>query len=110
MASVKLVNRIPNYSAAARAGLREHLEATAQQALAKAQEKAPVDEGVLRASGFYAMDSDAVATVGFTAEHAIYQELGTEHMPAQPYLVPALEEVAQAFSDGVADVLREATP
>jgi HK97 gp10 family phage protein len=40
------------------------------------------------------------AHVGPCVEYAEYVELGTSRMAAQPFLVPAVEQVGQAYNDG----------
>lgn len=51
-----------------------------------ARDLAPVESGVGR-SGIVARGSVVVST----EQHMIYQEIGTEHLPAQPHLRPAAE-------------------
>lgn len=53
----------------------------------------PVDTGRLRSSITHEVTTDekgVVCFVGSNVEYAIFQELGTRYMPAQPYLRPAL--------------------
>ena len=83
---------------------------------AKAKMKAPVLTGALRNS-IYTETKDGgsggtgtqklpkpsgniVANVGPCVEYAAYVELGTSKMSAQPYLVPAVEEVSSKLNDG----------
>ena len=40
------------------------------------------------------------AYVAVAANYGIYVEMGTRKMGAQPYLIPALEQVGQSFQDG----------
>lgn len=98
---------------------------TAFEAQGRAQNNAPVDTGALRnsiytvtkdSSGFKAAviavesmnqnvrtaeipvpDEDLTAHVGPSVEYAIYQELGTVKMPAQPFLIPAVESLRGAW-------------
>jgi len=59
----------------------------------------PVDTGELRDSK-YIQVSHLMVEVGFDSDHAVYVELGTVHMAAQPYLLPANEvAVQQLLSD-----------
>lgn len=65
----------------------------------RAKRKCPVDTGRLRASvtgTIQREDGEIVGYVGSDVEYAIYVELGTEHMAAQPYLRPAINEVLSA--------------
>lgn len=54
-----------------------------------AQNNAPVNTGELVAS-ISGEVSGTEGRVGALADHAAYVELGTENMPAQPYLRPSL--------------------
>lgn len=55
---------------------------------------------------------DTIYVVGSSVEYAIYQELGTSKMSAQPYLRPAAEAVSARFdtiaeqADGPGDIVR----
>lgn len=94
----------------------------------RAKELAPKDTGALRNSiytvtqredGYAAAQSAAksanpgvttnphptptgkvIANVGPCVDYAEYQEFGTSKMGAQPYLTPAVEEIAQKYNDG----------
>jgi HK97 gp10 family phage protein len=58
-----------------------------------AKRMCPVDTGRLRASINWRMETDSrglLAVIGTNVEYAPYQEFGTRHMPAHPYLRPAL--------------------
>lgn len=57
----------------------------------------PVDTGRLRSSISHDLDRDGRGLVGFVGtnvEYAIFVELGTRFMRAQPYLRPALRAAA----------------
>ncbi len=41
-----------------------------------------------------------IANVGPSVDYAEYQEFGTSRMAAQPYLTPAVEQVAKKYNDG----------
>jgi HK97 gp10 family phage protein len=63
---------------------------------AEAKRRAPVDLGNLQGSIMTEMqtgpgDTVAKGTVGTNVEYAAFQEFGTKHHDAQPYLGPALE-------------------
>ena len=53
---------------------------------------APVDTGFLRGSIAPSRPSLSEADVTASAEYAIYQEVGTYKMAAQPFMRPALDE------------------
>lgn len=79
-----------------------------------AKAAAPVDTGALKNS-IYTVTSDSsdfnggdlppvdapaddqTAYVAVGMSYGIYQELGTSHMPAQPFLIPAAELVRPSF-------------
>jgi len=58
---------------------------------ALAKQLAPVKTGHLRSS-IYAKISEWVAEIGAEATYAMFIELGTRYMQAQPYLYPAIQE------------------
>lgn len=90
----------------------EVIKSVSFQVEAIAKRLAPVDTGALRNS-IYVRFSDSnpsttvtveelpkptnqfSAVIGPSVEYAIYVELGTSFMSAQPYLLPALREVEQ---------------
>lgn len=60
---------------------------------AAAKQLCPVDTGRLRSSITWKLSVDArglYALIGSDVEYAIFQELGTRHSAAHPYLRPAL--------------------
>lgn len=52
---------------------------------------APVDTGRLRSSITHEVDGKESVSIGSDVEYAIYQEMGTSKMAAQPFLKPAVE-------------------
>lgn len=62
----------------------------------KAQSKAPVDTGNLRRSIALNVNGNR-AIIRSNANYSGYLEYGTRYMKAQPYLRPAVEEVAPVF-------------
>lgn len=104
-----LIVRIP-------ANKRQLVKSVAFQVEALAKMKAPVDTGALRNSIYTSLqstnnppseatetlptpDNDVTAFVGPSVEYAIYQELGTHAMQAQPFLLPALREVERQLEN-----------
>ena len=88
---------------------KEVLEAM-QQASVRALEKCglkadgyakrlcPVDTGNLRNSITHEVDDgEPAAYIGTNVEYAPYQELGTIHMKAQPFLKPAVADHANTY-------------
>jgi HK97 gp10 family phage protein len=68
-----------------------YLHSWASDVKASAMRNAPVRTGYLRSS-IYAKIKDWVAEIGAEATYALFVELGTRHMRAQPYLYPAIQE------------------
>lgn len=79
--------------------LKDAVGQSAEALATSAQRLAPVDTGTLRAS----IHVDSLETTGRTvtatvttggeaSEYAVYQELGTRRMAAQPYMTPALAQ------------------
>lgn len=68
----------------------------------RAMANAPVDTGYLRSSIVSENVGDLEAEIGPTANYGGYVEEGTSRMSAQPYMSPALDAVAPAFAQAVA--------
>lgn len=75
---------------------------------------APVDTGNLKGS-ISTSDLRAMGTSGSieaevraTAEYAIYQEVGTSRMPAQPFMGPAADKHSPAFEEALAQIMARA--
>lgn len=86
--------------------------------------KSPVDTGALRNS-IYTRTQNTTSTananelpeppngsvyVGPSVEYAIYQELGTRKMEAQPFLIPALREIERQLESNprmASDIVNE---
>lgn len=63
-----------------------------------AKKLAPVDTGNLRNRITHEVDDgEPAAYIGTNVEYAPYQELGTIHMAAQPFLKPAVADHANEF-------------
>ena len=63
-----------------------------------AKKLAPVDTGNLRNSITHDVDDGEPAVyIGTNVEYAPYQELGTIHMKAQPFLKPAVADHANEY-------------
>lgn len=63
----------------------------------EAKNAAPVLTGNLRRSIHVTPVDTSHALVGTDVEYAPYQEYGTRHMAAQPYLTPAVEHARAPF-------------
>lgn len=72
----------------------------------RAKELAPVRTGTLRRS--IAVEDgpgELEVSIGTDVEYAIFQEFGTVHMAARPFLRPALEQEGPAFGKELASIL-----
>lgn len=68
---------------------------------ARAKARAPWRTGYLRGSIQGRSTGMFSGEVGVGAEYGVYVEFGTSKMGAQPYLTPAVEEVAPIFSNAI---------
>ena len=90
-----------------KAALRRGLETCGLVAEGYAKKLAPVDTGNLRNSITHTVDEEeAAAYVGTNVEYAPYQELGTIHMKAQPFLKPAVAANANKYRKIIEDELK----
>lgn len=79
--------------------LQQAMIESAETLASSAQSRAPIDTGTLRAS-IHVEDVQAsangvtakVATGGEASEYAVFQELGTSKMAAQPFMTPAVAD------------------
>ena len=72
-----------------------------------AKKLAPVDTGNLRNSITHTVDDgEPAAYIGTNVEYAPYQELGTIHMAAQPFLKPAVADHANEFQKIIENELK----
>jgi hypothetical protein len=74
------------------------LHGWASDVKAEAMHRVPVRSGYLR-SRIYAIVRDWVAMIGAEATYALFVELGTTHMRAQPYIYPAIQEYLPQLED-----------
>lgn len=76
-----------------KAALLRGLETCGLVAEGYAKKLAPVDTGNLRNSITHEVeDGEPAAYIGTNVEYAPYQELGTIHMAAQPFLKPSVAD------------------
>jgi HK97 gp10 family phage protein len=94
--------------------LRKAAEAGAEVIAEEAQRNAPRDSGELAESIDVAagqiQQGRAVMNIGVGKNewYGIFSEFGTIHMPAKPFLRPALDTKAEEATEAVAQVLCEA--
>lgn len=107
-------NKLPAISAELQRVVSQIVRKAAFDIEAAAKAQAPVDTGALKNS-IYTVTSDSsdysggdmpqvdtpandhTAYVAVGMSYGIYQEYGTSHMPAQPYMTPAVEGVRPSF-------------
>ena len=81
-----------------KAALLRGLEKCGLTAERYAKKLAPYDTGNLRNSITHTVDEDEPAAyIGTNVEYAPYQELGTIHIKAQPFLKPAVANHANEY-------------
>lgn len=88
MAQVRIV-AVPGVDAQIKRVANHFLEDVVEQITDDARRLAAVDTGEMQDSVFGEVVNGS-GRVGATAEHSRFVELGTENMPAQPFLRPAL--------------------
>lgn len=98
-------SRIPQTKNQTHKQLSALVRKAAFQIEAKAKMLAPVDTGHLRRSIQTAFEGELAAVVFVAAEYGIYIELGTRRMRAQPFLLPAAEEVIAKFGGELKQVV-----
>jgi len=82
---------IERFDSEMRRRVHEQLASWAEEVEALARHLVPVRTGYLRSS-IYAKIQEWVAEIGAEATYALFVELGTRRMKAQPYLFPAIQE------------------
>ena len=90
-----------------KAALLRGLETCGLVAEGYAKKLAPVDTGNLRNSITHDVDDvEPAAYIGTNVEYAPYQELGTIHMKAQPFLKPAVADHANTYREIIEDEMK----
>ena len=100
--SVEIHDNSKEVSDNIKAALLRGLETCGLVAEGYAKKLAPVDTGNLRNSITHEVD----AYIGTNVEYAPYQELGTIHMKAQPFLKPAVADHANTYRKIIEDELK----
>jgi len=72
-----------------------------------AKQLVPVRTGYLRNS-IYAQISEWVVEIGAEATYALFVELGTRYMQAQPYLFPAIQEYLPQLETIICEAIDQA--
>ena len=96
--SVEIHDNSKEVSDKIKAALLRGLETCGLVAEGYAKKLAPVDTGNLRNSITHDVDDgEPAAYIGTNVEYAPYQELGTIHMAAHPFLKPAVADHANKY-------------
>jgi len=95
------------FDAAMQNQVRRFLITWAADVKAAAMRNAPVRTGHLRSS-IYATVKDFVAQIGAEATYALFVEVGTRYMRAQPYLWPAIQEYLPSLEMNIVGALEQA--
>jgi HK97 gp10 family phage protein len=78
--------------------LQKVIEMAAMNIEAEAKQLAPVDTGNLRASIGASSEGPLSWVVRASAHYAVYVEMGTRYMAAQPFMRPAVERARARLS------------
>lgn len=109
----ELQQSLQSFDQALQRNVHSQLASWAADVKAEAMRKAPVRTGYLRSS-IYAKVQDWVVQLGAEATYALFVELGTRYMMAQPYLWPAIQEylpqLEQLVKDAIKAAKREVAP
>lgn len=96
--NVEIQDNSKEVSAEIKAALLRGLEKIGLVAEGYAKKLAPVDTGNLRNSITHEVDDEEpTAYIGSNVSYAVYQELGTVNMKAQPFLKPAVTDHASEY-------------
>ena len=96
--SVEIHDNSKEVSKDIKSALLRGLESCGASAERFAKKLAPYDTGNLRNSITHTVDEDEPAAyIGTNVEYAPYQELGTIHIKAQPFLKPAVADHANEY-------------
>ena len=97
-------NNLPLIAAALPANATAAAQKTAESIAEMARALAPVKSGRLRDSIIVETEADG-ATVSTDVPYSVFQEFGTSHVPAHPFMTPAAEAERSNFIDNVAAVI-----
>lgn len=105
--SVTIQDHSAEVSADIKSALLRGLETCGIVAEGYAKKLAPVDTGNLRNSITHEVDDgEPAAYIGTNVEYAPYQELGTIHMAAHPFLKPAVADHANEYRKIIEDEMK----
>ena len=87
--------------------VHRQLASWAADVKAQAVKNAPMVTGYLR-STIYARVKEWVAEIGADAAYALFVELGTRYMRAQPYLYPAVQQYLPELEAVIVSAIEQA--
>jgi HK97 gp10 family phage protein len=87
--------------------VHSQLASWAADVKAQAVKNAPMVTGYLR-STIYARVKEWVAEIGADAAYALFVELGTRYMRAQPYLYPAVQQYLPELEAVIVSAIEQA--
>ena len=99
-----LKSRIPQIIAEAEGKAALVVQKTAHDIEAGCKARSRVDTGQMRSGWATEPQGQHEALVYNPVEHTIYNEFGTDSMPAQPMLTPSVEEAREPFQAALAEV------
>src|SRR3990167_3709515 len=94
---IKVNSRVPQLTRAMKQKAGTYVAKAAADIEAQAKARAPVDTGLLKNSIVSRQEDDLRHIVEAPLHYSVYQEFGTRKMPAQPYMLPAVEFVKPSF-------------
>jgi HK97 gp10 family phage protein len=100
-----IFNKLPAIAAAAKPLADQAVRTAAFATEGYAKNLAPVDTGNLRNTIAAGKERDLVYRVTAHADYAIYVEMGTRNMSAQPYLEPALRQGEKHLTNALKAIL-----
>jgi HK97 gp10 family phage protein len=103
---VKVTSHIPQLSAAVKQKAELAVTKAAADIEAQAKVRAPVDTGLLKNSIQSRREGDLRHIVESPVHYSVYQEFGTRKMPAQPFMLPAVEFVKPSFEMAMRSLVR----
>lgn len=101
--TVVLVSRLPEIIATSPMKVAAAVEKTAFDVEGGAKERSRVDTGQMKNGWTTRQISEFESEVYNPVEHAIFNELGTSTLAAQPMLTPSVEENREPFLKAVAE-------
>jgi len=104
---VTLKSKLPAIRAELRPRVSAAVKAGAESVAEAARGRAPEETGALKKSIEVKRKGPAMYAVDVGVFYAHWQEFGSHHQPARPFLVPALEEKAVEIREEVEASLRE---